>query len=125
MELTLRILLSVLTIICFLGGLNILIKGAGYFLPKGCATLPVLDNLIRFLSGIYFGLGFLLVWSIINLQNIQELIYFIGIIVVFSGLGRLYSRSKVGSAGRYSDFITAFEILIGLTLIVLEFYRLK
>lgn len=124
MELTLSVLLGVLTLICFLGGANILIKGAGNFLPKEVTPPPVLDNLLRFLSGIYFGFGFLLVWSIINLQEIQELVYFIGVIVVFSGLGRFYSRLKVGSAGRYFDTIMIVEILLGITLIVLEFFRL-
>lgn len=125
MELTISIFLGILMLICFLGGTNILIKGAGYFLPKDVAPQPVLDNLLRFLSGIYFGLGFLLVWSIVNLHEIQELIYLIGVIVICSGLGRLYSRSKVGSPGRYFDTIMIIEILLGITLIILEFFRLR
>jgi hypothetical protein len=32
---------------------------------------------------------------------VDDLIYFIGIVVGFSDLGRLYSRAKVGSAGKY------------------------
>jgi len=124
MELSLRILLILLTLICLLGGANILIKGAGYFLPKETPTPTILDNLIRFLSGIYFGLGFLLLWVTVNIHSIQEIIYFIGITVVFSGLGRLYSRIKVGAAGKYFDIIMVVEILIGITLIAMEFFRL-
>ena len=34
MEITLRILLGLVTLICLLGGLNLLTKGAGSFLPE-------------------------------------------------------------------------------------------
>jgi hypothetical protein len=103
--------------------MNLLIKGAGSFLPETTPTPPVLDDLFRFLSGIYFSLGFLTAWVVFNLHEIQQLIYFIGIVVVFSGLGRLYSRIKVGSAGKYFDFIMAFEIVLGLVIILLQYYR--
>jgi hypothetical protein len=34
-------------------------------------------------------------------DEINDLTYFIGIVVVCSGLGRLFSRIKVGSGGKY------------------------
>ena len=123
MELSLQILIGLVSLICLLGGMNLLIKGAGSFLPQTTPTPPVLDDLFRFLSGIYFSLGFLTAWVVFNLHEIHELIYFIGIVVVFSGLGRLYSRIKVGSAGKYFDFIMAFEIVLGLVIILLQYYR--
>ena len=123
MELSLQILIGLVSLICLLGGMNLLIKGAGSFLPQTTPTPPVLDDLFRFLSGIYFSLGFLTAWVVFNLHEIHELIYFIGIVVVFSGLGRLYSRIKVGSAGKYFDFIMAFEIVLGLVIILLQYFR--
>jgi hypothetical protein len=123
MEITLRILLIILSLICLLGGLNLLIKGAGYFLPEATPPQRILDNLVRFLSGIYFSLGFLMAWVVFNLSEVNELIYFIGIVVVFSGLGRLYSRTNVGSAGKYFDFIMLFEIFLGISVIVLQYLR--
>lgn len=123
MELTLEIVLGIIALICFLGGANVLIKGAMYFLPKGTPTQLILDDLVRFLGGIYFSMGFLFVYAALNVSTIGNLPYFLGIIVVFSGLGRLYSRIKVGSAGRYFDFITVVEILLGLSIIVLKFLR--
>ena len=123
LELSLQILLSLTAMICFLGGLNLLIKGAGYFLPKNTSPQLILDNLIRFLSGIYFSMSFLLAWGVFNIRTIHELVYFLGIPIVFSGLGRLYSRIKVGSAGKYFDFIMLFEILLGIAVIVLEYLR--
>lgn len=121
MELTLKILLGIVTLICFLGGMNLLIKGATYFLPKNIEPQLILDNLVRFLSGIYFSLGFLVAWVLFHFQQERDLIYFIGIVVIFSGLGRLYSRMKVGSAGKYFDYIMGFEILLGVAIIVLRY----
>ena len=123
MELSLQILLSLTALICFLGGLNLLIKGANYFLPKDIQPQLILDNLIRFLSGIYFSMSFLLAWGVFNIREIHDLVYFLGLPIVFSGLGRLYSRIKVGSAGNYFDFIMVFEIALGAAVIVLEYLR--
>lgn len=123
MEITLRILLSILSLICWLGGLNLLIKGVGYFLPQTTPPQRILDNLVRFLSGIYFSLGFLIAWVIFNLAEVNSLLYFIGIVVIFSGLGRLYSRMKVGSAGKYFDVIMIFEIVLGMCIIGLQYFR--
>ena len=50
MELTLQILLAIVSLICFAGGVNLLIKGASYFVPKTTPQLSVLDNLFRFLK---------------------------------------------------------------------------
>lgn len=123
MELTLQILLGLVAVICFVAGANVFIKGANYFLPDNVPQQIVLDNVFRFLSGIFFGMGFLFTWTTIHLSQIGELIYFLGIVVIFSGLGRLYSRTKVGSGGKYLDFVMWFEILLGLGLIILEYLR--
>lgn len=123
MELTLKILLSIVTLICLLGGINLIIKGGNYFLPENTPSQRILDNLVRFLSGIYFSLGFLMAWVVFHVQQVTDLIYFLGIVVVFSGLGRLYSRIKVGSAGKYFDFIMVFEIALGTAIILLQYFR--
>jgi hypothetical protein len=120
MMITLKILLGLVMLICFLGGANLILKGAKPFLPADIPTPPVLDNLMRFLSGIYFGLGFLLGWVVLHLEEAGNIVYSIGVVVIFSGLGRLYSRSKVGSAGKYFDFIMLLEIVLGLAIILLE-----
>lgn len=123
MEIALEILLGIVALICFLGGANVLIKGVMYFLPKETPTQLVLDDLIRFLGGIYFSMGFLFVYAAWNISTMGDLPYYLGIIVIFSGLGRLYSRIKVGSAGKYFDFITIVEILLGSSIIILEWLR--
>jgi hypothetical protein len=124
MELVLRILLGIVTLICFLGGMNLLIKGAGSFLTGGPSP-PALDNLMRFLSGMYFGFGFLMAWVVFNLSMVADLVYFIGLVVVFAGLGRLYSRIKVGSAGKYFDNIMVLEMILGIAIMLLEYFRFR
>ena len=123
MEIALKILLGLVCLICFAGGMNLLIKGASSFLPKQNEPPRVLDNLFRFLSGIYFGLGFLMAWVIYRFNESGDLVYFIGIVVIFSGLGRLYSRTRLGSAGKYFDFIMVFEILLGVAIVMLQCFR--
>ncbi|HEY5464066.1 MAG TPA: DUF4345 domain-containing protein [Hanamia sp.] len=123
MALALHILLGVVALICLLGGLNLLIKGTASFLQETIPAQPVLDDLFRFLSGIYFGLGILMTWVVFNFREINDLIYFLGIVVIFSGLGRLYSRIKVGTAGRYFDSMMVLEIILGSIIIILQYFR--
>lgn len=65
MELALHILMGLTALICFAGGLNLLINGAAHFLPKTIPPQFILDNLFRFLSGIYFSMCFLLGWAVL------------------------------------------------------------
>jgi hypothetical protein len=123
MELILQILLSIVALICLLGGMNLMIKGSTSFLSDGVPAQPILDNLFRFMTGIYFSMGFLLIYVVIDIREINTLIYFIGIVVTFSGLGRLYSVIKLGSAGKYFFGIMVFEIILGFIIIALQFFR--
>lgn len=120
MEIALRILLGIVAMICFLGGTNLLLKGAMKFLPKDMPPQLVLDNLVRFLAGIYFASGFLFIYATIYTSALGSMIYIFGGTVIFSGLGRAYSKFKVGSAGKYFDFIMLFEIILGLAIILLK-----
>ena len=70
------------------------------FLSKGIPTQVVMNNLVRFLSGNYFASGFLFVYAAFNIFGLGLTIYILGIIVIFPGLGRLFSRVKVGTAGK-------------------------
>jgi len=122
MELILQIVLGIISLICLGIGLNLLIKGAKHFSPESVLH-PKLDNVFRFLSGMFFSFGFLLIWIVFHIHEIQEQVYFIGMVVAFAGLGRLYSMVKVGSAGKYQDIIMILEILLGLSIIVLQYFR--
>jgi len=116
------ILIGLVALIGFLGGMNLMLKGAMKFLPKETPPQPILDNLVRFLSGIYFGAGFLFAYAAFNVGTLGDVVYFLGLIVLFSGLGRLFSRIKIGSAGQYFDIIMFVEIILGLAIITLQWF---
>ena len=97
-------------------------KGAKSFLSETLPPQPRLDNLFRFLSGIYFSLGFLMLWVTIHSGQAGDLLYFIGVIVFFSGVGRLYSRLKVGSPGAYYDSMMALECCLGVSIVLLHYF---
>ncbi|MCZ2397229.1 MAG: DUF4345 domain-containing protein [Chitinophagales bacterium] len=120
MTLAISILLGIVALICLSGGINLMIKGAMQFVPESTPPQLVLDNLFRFLTGIYLSGGFLFGYCALNIDSADHIVYFLGLMVVFSGLGRLYSRLRMGSAGKYFDSIMVVEILLGLSIIVLK-----
>lgn len=123
MVLALQIILGLVAAICLLGGLNLLNKGAMAFLPKDQPPARELDNLFRFTSGIYFSMGFLLTWALITIEKHQTLPYFLGLSVLFAGLGRAWSVAKVGSAGNYHRAMMWLEIALGLLIMALQLAR--
>ena len=125
MELYLQLVLGLVSLICLGGGINLLLRGTMFFLPESLPPQRTLDNIFRFLSGIYFGLGFFLAWVVFHLQELNSLIYYIGSVLVFAGLGRMYSRIKVGSAGRQYDFFMILEVSLGILVILLQYFRNK
>lgn len=123
MTIALQIVLGLVAAICLLGGLNLLNKGAMAFLPKEHAPARELDNLFRFTSGIYFSMGFLLIWALITIDKHNTLSYFLGLSVLFAGLGRVWSVAKVGSAGNYHRMMMWMEIALGLGIMALQLGR--
>lgn len=123
MAITLQIVLGLVALICLLGGLNLLNKGAMAFLPKDHPPARELDNLFRFTSGIYFAMGFLLVHVMFNIAQYHTLLYFLGFIVFFAGVGRAWSMLRVGSAGNYHRAMMFVELALGLLVIVLQAMR--
>ncbi|MBX2981898.1 MAG: DUF4345 domain-containing protein [Flavobacteriales bacterium] len=123
MTTALQIALGLVATICFLGGMNLLNKGAMAFLPEGHAPTPELDNLFRFTSGIYFSMGFLLTWALITIDQRHTLLYFLGLSVLFAGLGRAWSVTKVGSPGSYHRAMMWLEIALGLLIMALQLAR--
>jgi hypothetical protein len=59
-------------------------------------TTQRLDNVHRFLAGIYLGCGFICLWAGITVRRQGALVYLIGIAVFLAGCGRLLSMSIVG-----------------------------
>lgn len=59
-------------------------------------TTPRLDNVHRFMAGVYFGTGLIALWAGITVRQQGTLVYLIALGVLLAGVGRLVSMSQVG-----------------------------
>ncbi|MBS0453473.1 MAG: DUF4345 family protein [Proteobacteria bacterium] len=84
-----QVCLFLVTAIAFLGGTLQMVKGQPH-------TTPELDNVHRFLAGVYLSMGFIGLWAAITIREQGALIYLIALAVLLGGLGRLLSIAKVG-----------------------------
>jgi len=60
------------------------------------STTPRLDNVHRFMAGVYLGTGFICLWAAITVRQQGTLVYLIALAVLLAGMGRLVSISLVG-----------------------------
>jgi hypothetical protein len=59
-------------------------------------TTPRLDNVHRFMAGVYFGSGAIALWAGLTIRKQGTLVFLIALTVLLAGFGRLFSMSKVG-----------------------------
>lgn len=59
-------------------------------------TSPRLDNVHRFMAGVYFSTGVISLWAALTIRQQGFLIYLLALGVLLAGIGRLVSISKVG-----------------------------
>ena len=59
-------------------------------------TTPNLDNVHRFMAGVYLSTGLISLWAALTLRQQGDLIYLLALGVLFAGIGRLVSIRKVG-----------------------------
>ena len=59
-------------------------------------TSPRLDNVHRFMAGVYFSTGLISLWAAITIREQGFLIYLLALGVLLAGIGRLVSIGKVG-----------------------------
>src|SRR3978361_541554 len=59
-------------------------------------TAPRLDNVHRFMAGIYFGCGLICLWAAFTIRDQNILVFLIAFSVFLAGCGRLVSMRKVG-----------------------------
>jgi hypothetical protein len=59
-------------------------------------TTPRLDNVHRFMAGVYFSTGFINLWAAITIRRQGTLVYLLALGVLLAGTGRLVSISQVG-----------------------------
>ena len=59
-------------------------------------TSPRLDNVHRFMAGVYFSTGLINLWAAITIRQQGTLVYLLALGVLLAGIGRLVSISRVG-----------------------------
>ena len=59
-------------------------------------TLPRLDDVHRFMAGVYLSTGLISLWAAFTIREQGFLIYLLALGVFLAGVGRLVSISKVG-----------------------------
>jgi hypothetical protein len=70
--------------------------GSLQFLRGQPETAPRLDNVHRFMAGVYFSTGFIALWAGITVREQGTLVYLIALGVLMGGTGRLVSMRRVG-----------------------------
>lgn len=84
-----QICLFIVAIIAMLGGALQMFLGQ----PD---TSPRLDNVHRFMAGVYFSTGVINFWAAKTIQRQGTLVYLLALGVLLAGIGRLVSISQVG-----------------------------
>jgi uncharacterized protein DUF4345 len=59
-------------------------------------TSPRLDNVHRFMAGVYFSTGLISLWAALTIRKQGFLVYLLALGVLLAGVGRLISIGKVG-----------------------------
>jgi hypothetical protein len=59
-------------------------------------TAPRLDNVHRFMAGVYLSTGFIALWAGVTVREQGTLVYLLAFGVLMGGTGRLVSMRKVG-----------------------------
>ncbi len=59
-------------------------------------TSPRLDNVHRFMAGVYLSSGLICLWAGVTVRQQGFLVYLLALGVLLAGIGRLVSISKVG-----------------------------
>jgi uncharacterized protein DUF4345 len=59
-------------------------------------TTPRLDNIHRFLAGVYLGSGLIGLWAALTIRQHNTLVFLLALAVFLGGIGRLVSIAIVG-----------------------------
>src|SRR5579862_2330785 len=96
MPLPLTVSQIVVQVCLFLFAAIALSGGALQFYLGQPDTSPRLDNVHRFMAGVYFSTGLISLWAALTVRQQGTLVYLIALGVLLAGIGRLVSISKVG-----------------------------
>lgn len=85
-------------------------------------TSPRLDNIHRFMAGVYLACGFISLWAGITIRNQKTLVYLIALGALLGGIGRLISMSLVGLPEPHSLWLTyvGSELIVPLIIVIAQ-----
>jgi len=86
-------------------------------------TTPRLDNIHRFMAGVYLGAGLLGWWAGITIRIHRMLPYFLALMALMGGIGRIVSISTVGipePAGLWIGYLVP-ELLLPCIIVVAQY----
>jgi hypothetical protein len=86
----------VVRICLFLAGAIAVFGGTVQMVLGQPDTSPRLDNVHRFMAGVYFSTGLICLWAGFTIRQQGTLVYLLALGVLLAGVGRLVSISKVG-----------------------------
>ena len=88
-QLVVRVCLLLVAAIAMFGGTVQMVLGQ----PD---TSPRLDNVHRFMAGVYLATGIISLWAAITIRQQGTLVYLLALGVLLAGVGRLVSIGRVG-----------------------------
>jgi energy-converting hydrogenase Eha subunit A len=88
-QLVVRVCLFLVAAIAMFGGTVQMVLGQ----PD---TTPRLDNVHRFMAGVYFSTGLIALWAGVDVRHQGVLVYLLAFGVLLAGVGRLVSIREVG-----------------------------
>ena len=96
MEISLTASQSIVRVCLFLVAAIAMLGGSLQMILGQPDTSPRLDNVHRFMAGVYLSTGLISLWAAITVRQQGFLVYLLALGVLLAGLGRLLSISKVG-----------------------------
>jgi hypothetical protein len=85
-------------------------------------TTPRLDNIHRFLAGVYLGTGFICAWAGWTVRQQGTLVYLLALGGFLAGIGRLISMMKLGIPEPTGLWLAYFasEIIVPIVIVIAQ-----
>jgi len=80
----------------FLAGTIAVVGGTLQMMLGQPETNPRLDNVHRFMAGVYLSTGLICLWAAVTVRQQDVLVYLLALGVLLAGVGRLISIRRVG-----------------------------
>ncbi len=77
----------------------------------------ILDSNLRYFSGVWFGLGLIILWMLPSIEKQKLLLRLIAIMVFLGGVGRIFSMVHLGRPSFPYIIFTAMELSFPLLII--------